>query len=71
MVPIFLASSFAFIAPIIYGVQTWGIPSTMCGLAAAGIFYMILSLLIRWQGVEIIMVIAAAGGLITRRLRMT
>ena len=36
MVPIFLASSFAFIAPIIYGVQTWGIPSTMCGLAAAG-----------------------------------
>ncbi len=23
-VPIFLASSFAFIAPIIYGTQTWG-----------------------------------------------
>lgn len=23
-VPIFLASSFAFIAPILYGVQTWG-----------------------------------------------
>ena len=37
MVPIFLASSFAFIAPIIYGVQTWGIPSTMCGLVAAGL----------------------------------
>ncbi len=36
-VPIFLASSFAFIAPIIYGVQTWGIPSTLCGLAAAGV----------------------------------
>ena len=54
MVPIFLASSFAFIAPIIYGVQTWGIPSTMCGLAAAGIFYMILSLLIRWRGVAVI-----------------
>lgn len=28
-IPIFLASSFAFIAPIMYGVQTWGIPSTM------------------------------------------
>ena len=28
-VPIFLASSFAFIAPIIYGVKTWGIPGTM------------------------------------------
>lgn len=26
-VPIFLASSFAFIAPILYGVQTWGRPS--------------------------------------------
>ena len=25
-VPIFLASSFAFIAPILYGVATWGIP---------------------------------------------
>jgi uracil permease len=49
-VPIFLASSFAFIAPIIYGVQTWGIPSTMCGLAAAGIFYVLLSLFISWRG---------------------
>lgn len=53
-VPIFLASSFAFIAPIIYGVQTWGIPSTLCGLAAAGLFYIVLSLLIRWQGSEIV-----------------
>jgi len=49
-VPVFLASSFAFIAPIIYGVQTWGVPGTMCGLAAAGVVYIILSLLVRWQG---------------------
>jgi uracil permease len=54
MVPIFLASSFAFIAPIIYGVQTWGIPATLCGLAAAGIVYIILSVLIRWQGSDIL-----------------
>ncbi len=53
-VPIFLASSFAFIAPIIYGVKTWGIPGTMCGLAAAGVVYIMLSLLIRWQGSGII-----------------
>ncbi len=53
-VPVFLASSFAFIAPIIYGVQTWGIPGTMCGLAAAGVIYILLSLLVRWQGNEII-----------------
>jgi uracil permease len=51
-VPIFLASSFAFIAPIIYGVQTWGLPATLSGLAAAGLFYVLLSLLVRWQGVE-------------------
>ncbi len=49
-VPIFLASSFAFIAPIIYGVQVWGIPATLCGLTAAGFFYIFLSFLIRFSG---------------------
>jgi uracil permease len=49
-VPVFLASSFAFIAPIIYGVQQWGIPGTMCGLAAAGLLYVVLSLVIRVFG---------------------
>jgi len=49
-VPIFLASSFAFIAPIIYGVQTWGIPGTMCGLVAAGLLYIVLSLCIKAFG---------------------
>ncbi|MFW5487255.1 MAG: uracil-xanthine permease family protein [Desulfovibrio sp.] len=53
-IPVFLASSFAFIAPIIYGVQTWGIPQTMCGLAAAGLFYVVLSFLIRIYGTRII-----------------
>ena len=49
-VPVFLASSFAFIAPIIYGVQTWGIPATLSGLAAAGVLYIVLSLVVRWGG---------------------
>lgn len=53
-VPIFLASSFAFIAPIIYGVETWGIPGTLCGLVAAGVVYMLLSLLIRLRGIEVV-----------------
>lgn len=49
-VPVFLASSFAFIAPMIYGVQTWGIPATLCGLAAAGVFYLLLSLTVKLRG---------------------
>jgi len=53
-VPIFLASSFAFIAPIIYGVQTWGVASTMGGLLAAAVVYILLSLLIQWRGVDFI-----------------
>ena len=53
-VPIFLASSFAFIAPIIYGVKTWGIAGTMCGLVAAGFLYIVLSLIVRIQGNDII-----------------
>jgi len=48
--PIFLASSFAFIAPIIYGVQKWGIPGTLSGLAAAGLVYVALSFAIRIKG---------------------
>ncbi|EHQ35338.1 uracil-xanthine permease family protein [Methanoplanus limicola] len=53
-VPIFLASSFAFIPAITYGVATWGIPSTMCGLAAAGLFYVFLSIIITIFGIEVI-----------------
>lgn len=50
--PIFLASSFAFIAPILYGVKTWGVAGTMSGLVAAGIFYIILSYVVRFKGSE-------------------
>ena len=49
-VPIFLASSFAFIAPIRYGVQTWGNPTTMGGLACAGFVYFALSTLVKLRG---------------------
>ena len=49
-VPVFLASSFAFIAPIINGVQTWGIPATLCGLTAAGVLYVLMSFAIRYFG---------------------
>ncbi len=53
-VPIFLASSFAFIAPIMFGIQTWGIPATMGGLMAAGCVYVLMGAVIKTKGVEVI-----------------
>lgn len=53
-VPIFLASSFAFIAPIIHGVATWGVAATMGGLVAAGMLYVLLGGLIKVQGTQIL-----------------
>lgn len=54
-VPIFLASSFAFIAPIIYGVQTWGLPATLGGMVMAGALYVLISVVIRFRGTECIL----------------
>lgn len=53
-VPIFLASSFAFIAPISLGVAEYGLPATLSGLAAAGLLYLVLSLVIFWRGPDIL-----------------
>lgn len=49
-VPIFLASSFAFIAPIMYGIQAWGVASTMGGLMTAGAVYVVLGAVIKVRG---------------------
>ena len=51
-VPIFLGSSFAFIAPIIYSIGEWGLPSTMFGLFAAGFMYFVFAASIRWRGLD-------------------
>lgn len=48
--PIFLASSFAFIAPITFSIEKWGLSATMGGLFAAGIFYVVLSFIVRYRG---------------------
>ncbi len=53
-VPIFLASSFAFIAPIQYGIQTWGIPVTMGGLVFTGTTYFLLSGLVKFKGAKVL-----------------
>lgn len=49
-IPIFLASSFAFIAPIMYGIQVWGLASTLGGLMAAGAVYVTLGAVIKVRG---------------------
>jgi uracil permease len=49
-VPIFLGSSFAFIAPIISASQQWGMPGTIAGIAGVALVYFLMSALIKWQG---------------------
>ena len=49
-VPIFLGSSFAFIAPIISASQQWGMPGTLAGMAGVALVYFVMSALIKWQG---------------------
>lgn len=54
MVPIFLGSSFAFIAPIIKATELYGLAGTLSGLIAVGAVYGIMSALIRFRGVGFI-----------------
>ncbi|MCR5578009.1 MAG: uracil permease, partial [Prevotella sp.] len=53
-VPIFLGSSFAFIAPIISASQLWGMPGTVAGIVGVALVYFIMSALIKWQGRRLI-----------------
>ena len=53
-VPVYLASSFAFIAPITASVEKYGLAETLSGLAMAGVLYLVLSLIIFWRGPVII-----------------
>ena len=53
-VPIFLGSSFAFIAPIIKATELYGLPGTLSGLIAVGAVYGIMSALVRLRGVGFI-----------------
>ena len=49
-VPVFLASSFAFIAPIQGSIASFGIPATLGGLMAAGVVYILISQAVRLKG---------------------
>ena len=52
--PIHLGPTFAFIAPVIYSVQAWGMPATMGALASASFFYYVAAALVKWRGVGFI-----------------
>ncbi|MBK3846790.1 uracil-xanthine permease family protein [Stutzerimonas xanthomarina] len=49
-VPVFLASSFAFIAPIIAAKGDFGLPAVLGGVVAAGIVYMFLGFAVHLKG---------------------
>ena len=50
VIPVFLASSFAYTAPIMVATKTWGIPAALGGLAVAGLVYAAISGVIHWRG---------------------
>ncbi|WP_312452301.1 uracil-xanthine permease family protein [Stutzerimonas nitrititolerans] len=49
-VPVFLASSFAFIAPIIAAKGEFGLPAVLGGVVAAGLVYILLGFAVRLKG---------------------
>lgn len=53
-VPIFLGSSFAFIAPIIKATELFGLPGALFGILGVGLVYGMMSLLIRIRGIGFI-----------------
>jgi len=53
-VPIFLGSSFAFIAPIIKATELYGLPGTLSGMVGVALVYFVMSALVKWQGVKVI-----------------
>jgi len=53
-VPVFLGSSFAFIAPIVEATKQFGLPGTLSGLIAVGVVYITVSALIKARGLGFI-----------------
>lgn len=54
MVPVFLGSSFAFIAPIIEATKLFGWPGTLSGIIAVGLVYGLVSVLVKLYGIKLI-----------------
>ncbi len=54
IVPVFLGSSFAFIAPIIKSTELYGLPGTFGGIVAVGLVYGVMSALVKAYGIKFI-----------------
>jgi uracil permease len=54
VIPVFMASSFAFTAPIILATKTWGVAAALGAIAVAGLVYMAIGGIIQWKGRKII-----------------
>jgi len=53
-VPIFLGSSFAFIAPILEATKLYGMAGTLGGMVGVSLVYFIMSALVKWQGQKLL-----------------
>lgn len=54
MVPVFLGSSFAFIAPITEATRLFGFAGMLSGIVAVGAVYGLMSALVKWRGLGLI-----------------
>jgi len=53
-VPVFLGSSFAFIAPIVAATKLYGYPGTLGGIIAVGLVYGVVSFIVKLWGLKVI-----------------
>ena len=53
-VPIFLVSSFTFIAPIIAAVDQWGFEGAMTSFVGIALVYFAVSALVKWKGLQLL-----------------
>lgn len=53
-IPVFLGSSFVFIAPIIKATELYGFPGALGGLIATGFVYLFFSFLVKKKGIKVL-----------------
>lgn len=53
-VPIFLGSSFSFVAPIIKATELYGLAGALSGIIGVSLVYFLVSAIIKWRGIKFI-----------------